>query len=97
MAEKKSKEKGLSIPKILRTVIMAVQGPICFYLPIKAVLRVCVLLVVAVDRESRILQTADTPRWQGDRRLVFPLHKICTMSLLIFYLTNCRQGCAALG
>lgn len=58
--------EGLSIPKLLRTVIVAVQGPICFYLPIKAVLRVGVLLVVALSQQGRILATTDTPRWHRD-------------------------------
>ena len=63
------KKEGVSIPKVLRTVIVAVQGPICFYLPIKAVLRVGVLLVVALDRQGRMLATSDTPKWQGQLSL----------------------------
>ena len=66
------KKEGVSIPKVLRTVIVAVQGPICFYLPIKAVLRVGVLLVVALDRQGLILATSDTPKWQGQQDLAIP-------------------------
>lgn len=66
------KKEGVSIPKVLRSVIVAVQGPICFYLPIKAVLRVGVLLVVALDRQGRILATSDTPQWQGQQNFAIP-------------------------
>ena len=65
---KKRKDKGrdgMPIVRVLRSVVVAVQGPVCFYLPIKAVLRVGVLLVVALDRQGRMLATSETPRWQG--------------------------------
>ena len=65
---KKRKDKGrdgMPIVQVLRSVVVAVQGPICFYLPIKAVLRVGVLLVVALDRQGRMLATSETPKWQG--------------------------------
>ena len=56
---------GAPIVRVLRSVVVAVQGPVCFYLPIKAVLRVGVLLVVALDRQGRMLATSETPKWQG--------------------------------
>ena len=68
MQMKKRKDKardGMPIARVLRSVVVAVQGPVCFYLPIKAVLRVGVLLVVALDRQGRMLATSETPRWQG--------------------------------
>ena len=67
----------MPIVRVLRSVVVAVQGPICFYLPIKAVLRVCVLLVVALDRQGRMLATSETPRWQGRALQAICISELC--------------------
>ena len=77
---KKGKDKtkdGMPIVRVLRSVVVAVQGPICFYLPIKAVLRVGVLLVLALDRQGRMLATSETPRWQGRALQAICISDLC--------------------
>ena len=78
---KKRKDKGrdgMPIVRVLRSVVVAVQGPVCFYLPIKAVLRVGVLLVVALDRQGRMLATSETPRWQGRALQAMCVSNLCS-------------------
>ena len=53
---------------LLATVLVAVQRPACFYLPVKAGLRCAVLLVSALERSAHMLAARDTPKWQSEVR-----------------------------
>ena len=53
---------------LLATVLVAVQRPACFYLPVKAVLRCAVLLVTALEHNAHMLAARDTPKWQSEVR-----------------------------